>query len=50
MWAAVAAILILVWLACLFLLHVTSFLVHLLLGLAVMAMVCHFLRAGRTPS
>ena len=47
MLAALAAILVLVWLVSFFALHVSSFLIHLLLLVAVISIVLHFVRGKR---
>jgi hypothetical protein len=47
MWAAIAGILIILWLVSFLVLHVTSFLIHLLLIIAVISLIMQFVRGGR---
>jgi len=49
MLAAIAVVLVVCWLLGFFVLHVSSFLIHILLIVAVIALVMHFLR-GRGSS
>jgi len=49
MFALIAVILVVCWLAGFFVLHVSSFLIHLLLIFAVISLVLHFVR-GRSAS
>jgi len=44
MFAIIAVILVVLWLGGFFVLHVSSFLIHLLLIFAVISLVLHFLR------
>jgi len=44
MWLGIAAVLVLAWIAGFFLLHVSSFLIHLLLLVAVISLIYHFVK------
>ena len=46
MWLIIGLVLVLAWLGGFLLLHVSSFLIHLLLLLAAISIVFHFLRSG----
>lgn len=48
MFLLIAAILVVVWLVSFLVLHVTSALIHILLVIAVIAFVVHFIRGRRT--
>jgi len=48
MLAAVAGVLVLIWLVSFFALHVSSFLIHILLLVAVISLVMHFVRGRST--
>ncbi len=43
MWIVIAGVLVLIWLISFLALHVTSFLIHVLLILAVISLIVHFL-------
>ena len=47
MFAAIAAVLIILWLLSFFVLHVTSALIHILVVVAVIMLVLHFVRGRR---
>jgi Family of unknown function (DUF5670) len=46
MWLVIGLVLVLAWLGGFFVLHVSSFLIHVLLIFAVISIVFHFLRGG----
>jgi hypothetical protein len=47
MWAVIAGILIVIWLLSFVVLHVSSFLIHILLFVGVIALVVHFVRGRK---
>lgn len=47
MWVVIAAVLVLCWLAGFVVFHVSGFLIHLLLLVALVAIVLHFVRGRR---
>ncbi len=47
MFIVLAVILLLIWLGCFFLAHITFGLIHLLLVFAVIAFILHFVMGGR---
>lgn len=47
MWLGIAAILVVVWLVSAIAMHVTSFLIHILLLAAVVSVVMHFIRGRK---
>ncbi len=48
MWIGIAGLLILVWLVSFFFLHVSSFLIHILLVVALISLVVHLVRGRKT--
>ena len=48
MFATIAAVLVVIWLLSFFALHVSSFLIHILLVVAVVSLIVHFLRGKST--
>ncbi len=50
MWGIVAAVLVICWLLGFLVFHVTGFFIHVLLLIALVSLVFHFVRrSGRTP-
>jgi len=47
MLAAIAAVLVIIWIISFFALHVTSALIHILLIIAVISLIMHFVRGRR---
>ena len=48
MWIAIAGLLVLAWLVSFLVLHISSFLIHILLIVAVISLVMHFVRGRKT--
>ena len=47
MWIGIAALLAICWVVAFFVLHVSSFLIHIILLVAVISLVYHFIRGKR---